>query len=123
MESWAPKRAPIGFQPWRTAIIDINVENIEGAVSHAIRLVGTCIEIFGVFIIVAGIVWSTYIVVYRRNVRPISYDEYKISIGRSLLLGLDVLVAADSGNAVSGRVTATNAAGSTSATSNAIAVA
>jgi uncharacterized membrane protein len=28
-------------------------------------------------------------------VRPISYDEYKISIGRSLLLGLEVLVAAD----------------------------
>jgi uncharacterized membrane protein len=67
----------------------------DSTISHLIHLVGVCIEIFGVFIIVAGIVWSTYIVVYRRNVRPISYDEYKISIGRSLLLGLEVLVAAD----------------------------
>ena len=40
--------------------MDTNIESFEAAVSHAIRLVGTCIEIFGVLIIVAGIVWSTY---------------------------------------------------------------
>ncbi len=74
--------------------MDINVENIEGAVSHAIRLVGTCIEIFGVFIIVAGIVWSTYRAAHRRLEEGL-YDRYKIHIGRSLLLGLEVLVAAD----------------------------
>jgi uncharacterized membrane protein len=67
----------------------------DSTISQLIHLVGVCIEIFGVLIIVAGIVWSTFIIVYRRNVRPISYDEYKISIGRSLLLGLEVLVAAD----------------------------
>jgi hypothetical protein len=29
-------------------MMDINIESFEAAVSHAIRLVGTCIEIFGV---------------------------------------------------------------------------
>jgi uncharacterized membrane protein len=77
--------------------MDINVESLsafEAAVSHSIRLVGTCIEIFGVFIIVAGIIWSTYHSA-RRRVDERHYDQYKIRIGRSLLLGLEVLVAAD----------------------------
>jgi uncharacterized membrane protein len=74
--------------------MDINIESFEAAVSHAIRLVGTCIEIFGVFIIVAGIVWSTYRSAHRRFDDGL-YDQYKIHIGRSLLLGLEVLVAAD----------------------------
>jgi uncharacterized membrane protein len=47
-----------------------------------------------VFIIVAGIVWSTYVYVARRREERY-YDQYKIRIGRSLLLGLEVLVAAD----------------------------
>lgn len=75
----------------------VNIERLsafETDVSHWIRLVGTCIEIFGVFIIVAGIVWSTYLFV-RRLVPERHYDQYKIRIGRSLLLGLEVLVAAD----------------------------
>ena len=61
--------------------------------SQWIRLVGVGIEIFGVFIIVAGIVWSSRLL-FRREVSS-HYDSYKISIGRSLLLGLEVLVAAD----------------------------
>ena len=66
----------------------------EATVSNWIHLVGVCIEIFGVFIIVAGIVGSTYLCAFwsRQNRR---YDQYKIQIGRSLLLGLEVLVAAD----------------------------
>lgn len=66
----------------------------ETDVSHWVRLVGTCIETFGVFIIVAGIIWSTYLYVSRRREERY-YDQYKIRIGRSLLLGLEVLVAAD----------------------------
>jgi uncharacterized membrane protein len=62
--------------------------------SHWINFVGICIEIFGVFIIVAGILWSTFMYVTRRSESPY-YDRYKIRIGRSLLLGLEVLVAAD----------------------------
>ncbi|MDA9432254.1 hypothetical protein XH88_10840 [Bradyrhizobium sp. CCBAU 51627] len=57
------------------------------------HLVGVGIEIFGVFIIVIGIIWSARYIV-GRSVES-RYDSYKISIGRSLLLGLEVLVAAD----------------------------
>ena len=66
----------------------------EATASNWIHLVGICIEIFGVFIIVAGIVWSTYRCILWRTQLP-HYDQYKIRIGRSLLLGLEVLVAAD----------------------------
>ena len=58
-----------------------------------IHFVGVGIEIFGVFIIVAGIIWSSRFI-YRRETTS-RYDSYKISIGRSLLLGLELLVAAD----------------------------
>ena len=66
----------------------------EVAVTQAIRLVGTGIEIFGVILIVAGIAWSTWSFLTRRA-GGWQYDQYKIRIGRSLLLGLEVLVAAD----------------------------
>lgn len=66
----------------------------ESTASSSIHLVGVGIEIFGVFVIVAGITWSTYLCVHwHTSANP--YDEYKIRIGRSLLLGLEVLVAAD----------------------------
>jgi uncharacterized membrane protein len=65
----------------------------EPAISLWIHLVGTCIEIFGVFIIVAGIIWSTSLFV--RSSDRWHYDRYRIRVGRSLLLGLEVLVAAD----------------------------
>jgi uncharacterized membrane protein len=88
-------------------MMDINVEGFEGAISHVIRLVGTCIEFFGVFIIVAGIVWSTYHAT-RRRVDEGLYDRYKIHIGRSLLLGLEVLVAADIAKTIAIEVTFTS---------------
>ena len=71
--------------------MSIDLSAFEAAASHWIRLVGTCIEIFGVFILVAGIAWSTYRYVGWRTAQH--YDQYRI--GRSLLLGLEVLVAAD----------------------------
>jgi uncharacterized membrane protein len=71
-----------------------HLSTIEASVSQWISLVGTCIEVFGVFIIVAGIVFSTHLFLFNR-VEPRSYDQYKIRIGRSLLLGLELLVAAD----------------------------
>ena len=70
------------------------VKTLEPAVDYAIRMVGSGIEIFGVLVIVIGIAWSTI----RQLRQPISEqdsDVYKIRIGRSLLLGLEVLVAAD----------------------------
>jgi uncharacterized membrane protein len=68
--------------------------SLESTVSSWIHLVGVCIEVFGVLVIVSGIVWSTYCYV-GRWVHTTDYETYKIRIGRSLLLGLEVLVAAD----------------------------
>src|SRR5262245_60456732 len=66
----------------------------ESATSHWIRAVGSAIEAFGVLIIVLGIAWSTLLYLRRVEVGR-AYDAYKIRVGRSLLLGLEVLVAAD----------------------------
>ena len=71
-----------------------DLSGFEASVSGWIHLVGVCIEVFGVFIIVAGIVWSTLAYIFR-SIETKTYDQYKIRIGRSLLLGLEVLVAAD----------------------------
>ena len=74
---------------------DVNAfKTLEPVVDHAIRIVGSGIEIFGVLIIVTGIAWSTYVHL-RRPMRAENTEVYKIRIGRSLLLGLEVLVAAD----------------------------
>jgi uncharacterized membrane protein len=74
---------------------DMNAfKTLEPTIDSAIRMVGSGIEIFGVLVIVTGIAWSTL----RQLRQPISEqdsDVYKIRIGRSLLLGLEVLVAAD----------------------------
>jgi uncharacterized membrane protein len=67
--------------------------SFETVSSQWIHLIGVGIEIFGIFIIVAGIIWSSRYIYGRRIVSR--YDSYKISIGKSLLLGLEVLVAAD----------------------------
>lgn len=67
---------------------------IEESVAAWIRLLGIGIEIFGVLIIVIGIAYSTLGFV-RDRMSEHRYDAYRIRIGRSLLLGLEVLVAAD----------------------------
>jgi uncharacterized membrane protein len=67
---------------------------LEATISQWIRVVGNGIELFGVLVIVLGIVWSTTRHL-RRPAAERAYDIYKIRIGRSLLLGLEVLVAAD----------------------------
>lgn len=79
-------------QVWKMSTVDSS-PLFETAASYWIHLVGVGIEIFGVFIIVAGIIWSCRYIVKREIASR--YDSYKISIGRSLLLGLEVLVAAD----------------------------
>lgn len=67
---------------------------LENVLSHWIHIVGNGIEVFGVIVIVAGIGLSTFHFM-RRQMAEAHYETYKIRIGRSLLLGLEVLVAAD----------------------------
>lgn len=71
-----------------------SVPAFEHAVTSWIRVLGIGIEVFGVLIIVVGIAYSTIVFVQDRLAAD-RYDSYRIRIGRSLLLGLEVLVAAD----------------------------
>jgi uncharacterized membrane protein len=73
---------------------DVTHPAIEGTINSSIHLVGICIEAFGVIIIVAGIIWSTYRYITSGE-EGWNYDQYRIRVGRSLLLGLELLVAAD----------------------------
>jgi uncharacterized membrane protein len=82
--------------------------SLESAISHWISLVGSGIEVFGVLVIVVGIAWSTLL--YLRSLAGASYDAYKIRIGRSLLLGLEILVAADIVKTIALDLTATSLA-------------
>jgi uncharacterized membrane protein len=66
----------------------------EATVGHWIRVIGIAIDVFGVLIIVVGIAWSTCLFL-RQHMDEQHYDRYKVRIGRSLLLGLEMLVAAD----------------------------
>ena len=68
--------------------------SLETAVSHWLKLVGVGIEILAAMVIVIGLAWSTYLFL-RRQMAEEHYDTYKIRIGRSLLLGLEVVVATD----------------------------
>ena len=70
------------------------VRTLEPLADLAIRAIGSGIEIFGVLVIVIGIAWSTFRQL-RLRLSEQDSEVYKISIGRSLLLGLEVLVAAD----------------------------
>ena len=72
---------------------DSSLSSFETVSSWWVHLAGVGIELFGIVIIVVGIIWSSRNV-YGRGVAR-RYDSYKISIGKSLLLGLEVLVAAD----------------------------
>ncbi len=73
---------------------DASPATLELTIGQWIRLVGSGIEVFGVTVIVVGIVWSTMRYLRHGSVEH-AYEIYKIRVGRSLLLGLEVLVAAD----------------------------
>jgi uncharacterized membrane protein len=66
--------------------------SFEAVIAHGIQLIGDGIDVFGVVIIVVGIAWAT-----SRFLRQADqhFHDYKIRVGRTLLLGLEMLVAAD----------------------------
>ena len=71
-----------------------NFSTPDAMTGYWINFIGTVIDMFGVTVIVAGIVWASAGFM-RYHTGEMSYDTYKIRIGRSLLLGLELLVAAD----------------------------
>lgn len=67
-------------------------------IQHGIEVAAVLIEVLAVAIIVIATVYATvaYLVrVASRTAGLPAYNEYKIRLGRALLLGLEILVAAD----------------------------
>ena len=64
-----------------------------------IEAVSGLIELLAVAVIVvpvlAGLVWFLYVQAARRSTPSQAYQQYKILLGKWLLLGLEILVAAD----------------------------
>jgi uncharacterized membrane protein len=68
------------------------------ALTRLMEPVATGLEIFGVFVIVAGIIWATGRFLLRdlRSADPVkAYERYRSNLGRGILLGLEILVGAD----------------------------
>jgi uncharacterized membrane protein len=67
------------------------------AILDVIEYFAVAIELLAVSIIVVGIAWATYTFLVRRGLRhaPSSDRQYREHLGRTLLIGLEVLVAAD----------------------------
>jgi uncharacterized membrane protein len=67
-------------------------------VTRLIEPVATALELFGVFVIVAGILLATGLFLFRdlKAKGPIdAYACYRSNLGRGILLGLEILVGAD----------------------------
>jgi len=68
------------------------------ALTRLMEPVATGLELFGVFVIVAGILWATGRFLLRdlRSGDGIkAYERYRANLGRGILLGLEILVGAD----------------------------
>ncbi|MEZ4666406.1 MAG: DUF1622 domain-containing protein [Anaerolineae bacterium] len=73
------------------------MEQVSFGVGQFFEVVGLGFDIFGVLVIVAGVVTAT-VRFLRQQVTTTnnpSYRRYKVEIGLGLLLGLEILVAAD----------------------------
>jgi uncharacterized membrane protein len=63
---------------------------------EALELTGKVVDVAGVAAIVLGIAYSTVLFAVHRGVEALDrYREYRRRIGRAILLGLELLIAAD----------------------------
>ncbi len=64
---------------------------------ESVEIVGKTLDVAGVAVIVGGILVTTVVSVRRLSSRDVreEYRGYRRSIGRAILLGLEILVAAD----------------------------
>jgi uncharacterized membrane protein len=61
-----------------------------------VEYAGVAIEILGVLLIVGGLLFATSRWIFAGTLQPLArYQRYRQDLGRAILLGLEVLVAAD----------------------------
>lgn len=80
--------------------------------TETISIAGYAIEAFGVLVIVAGSVWSTvrFVRDYRHAPDGVAYTQLRRALGRSIILGLEFLIAGDIIRTVVGADTLENVA-------------
>ena len=73
------------------------MEDLFTTVEQGIEVAGLAIDVFGVVVIVGGLLWAIarFMVYRRRQPQRDHYRHFKNRVGRFLLLGLEILVAAD----------------------------
>ena len=65
-----------------------------------IHIISNIVELIGVVIIFAGILYSLYQFFFGKNIYKRNYTTLRQNLGKSILLGLEVLIAADIMNTV-----------------------
>lgn len=75
----------------------MHIEEVVTTAEEWLELVGVAVDVLGVIIIVFGIIWSFGRLAQRQYTHPEidHYRPFKVRVGRFLLLGLEILVAAD----------------------------
>jgi uncharacterized membrane protein len=63
--------------------------------AEVIELVGKTLDAFGVVAILLGVAYATFLAAFRSAGATDRYRSYRRRIGRAILLGLEILVAAD----------------------------
>jgi uncharacterized membrane protein len=73
------------------------MEELFATVEQGIEIAGLAIDVFGVAIIVGGLLWAVghFIIYHHRQPGVDHYRHFKNRVGRFLLLGLEILVADD----------------------------
>lgn len=73
--------------------------DVIAVMKYWIEFISLCIELIAVIIIVFSVLYGTYLFIYQSLSKQLSakerFHQYKSKLGSSLLLGLEILVAAD----------------------------
>ena len=72
----------------------MEIPGFQSVLLSAVDVASLLIEVLAVAIIVGAIAYASALYLLRRGV-PEAYNDYRVRLGRALLLGLEVLVAAD----------------------------
>lgn len=70
-------------------------ENVAGALHQLVEMVALVIDVVGVVVIVAGLVLATLRFARRVSKVADAYHQFRLDLGKGILLGLEFLVAAD----------------------------
>lgn len=68
---------------------------MDGLFSNLVSIIGYAIEAVGVIIIVVGFIIATFRIVIGKPAGEKRFENYRRELGRSMLLGLEFLVAGD----------------------------